>query len=309
VVDRPGREAVEGRLFNLEARFAGSRVWLGPGWAFLCGAVASGGLRIDWRTLISLLLGLVLVDSLLGSAWSTVASRRWESTARKRGNPGARRLPMAVPYTSPGSVSYRFFGFLGRRIAHWRSTVWPQHGAALVSLLFGSCCALVVAAVLGPGALILTGFALALAAVRLVASPLRQGLDLALGSTVLGGVAWLIGYVGFGDFVWLSVAPESAARPLVWAAMYAAAFHGYQLLGVGDLVRGGRLVVLAQIAAIVVLIVVKQPILAAGVGLLLLPQMLLQPSLLKSGDGLWYMRRVQVFALSAMMVAAVAAAT
>ena len=52
----------------------------------------------------------------------------------------------------------------------------------------------------------------------------------------------------------------------------------------------------------------KQPIMAGVVALLLLPQMLLQPALLSTRDGLWYLGRVQAFTMAAMMATAVAAA-
>jgi len=65
---------------------------------------------------------------------------------------------------------------------------------------------------------------------------------------------------------------------------------------------------LAQVATVALLVFWKQPILAGVVTLLLLPQMLLQPALVRTGDGLWYLRRVQAFTMGAMMATAVAAA-
>ena len=179
----------------------------------------------------------------------------------------------------------------------------------MLSLAFGCVAAVVVAAALGVVPLLLTGLALVLAALRFAVSPSREGVHLAMRSVFSAGLAWLIGYTTFWDVGALGADRAVLARPLIWAAVYAMVFHGYQWLSRGELVRGARAASFAQMAAVAVLIIVKQPILAGVVALLLLPQMLLQPSLLETGDGPRYMRSVQVFTLAAMMVTAVAAVT
>lgn len=307
-MEKPGSESIQGRLLNLEASFARSQIWLGPGWALLCGAVASAGLDIGWHTAISLLLAFLLVDSLLGTVWSVVSSDPGILAVGGGGNPGQRSSLSAPPYTLPGSLGYRFFGFLSENLSRWRSSLWSQTGSALLGLIFGSLFALVLAAVLGVGPFLLTVIALVIAALCFVVSRSQEVIRLALASSFLAGLSWLIGYATFGDLSSLSIEKSLLGKPLIWAALYAAAFHAYQLLGTGRLASGAALLNLAQIGAASVLVFVKQPILAGAVGLLLLPQLLLQPSLLSAGDGLWYLRRVQVFTMAAMIVTAVAAA-
>jgi len=307
-VEKPGSESIQGRLLNLEARSAGSQIWLGPGWALLCGAVASAGLDMGWRTLISLLLAILLVDSLLGTVWSVVTADRRTLVAAEGGNRGQNTRLSALPYTVPGSFSYRFFDFLRGRVSRWRDTLSSEADSSLRSLAFSSLFALVVAALLGEGPLLLTGVALVIAASRFALARSQEVVRLALGSCFLAGLAWLMGYAAFCDVASLSSDKSLLAEPLLWAAIYAAAFHAYQLLSSAGLAKGAALLNLAQIAAATVLVVLKQPILAGVVGLLLLPQMLLQPSLLKTGDRLWYLRRVQVFTIAAMMVMAAGAA-
>jgi hypothetical protein len=307
-VERPGSAPVQGRLLNLEVQSARSRVWLGPGWAFLCGAVASAALDVSWHTLISLLLGLLLVDSLLGTVWSLITSDRWASVAREEANPGQKTRPSALPYTLPGSLGYRSFELLSERVSLWQSTLSSKAGSSLLSLIFSSLFSVVVAALLGEGPLLLTGAALVVVVLYFAFFRSQGATRLALGSCYLAGLVWLIGYATFHEFAALSSDKGVLVVPLLWAAIYAVAFHAYQLLSTGGLARGAALLNLAQIAAAAVLVIVKQPILAGIVGLLLLPQMLLQPSLLSTGDGSWYLRRVQVFTMAAMMATAAAAA-
>jgi hypothetical protein len=307
-VSKRRSDSIQGRLLNLEARSVRSLIWLGPGWALLCGAVASAGLDISWHTLISLLLGLLLVDSLLGTVWSLVTAEGSVLATSGKGNPGQKANLSAPPYTLPGSFGYRFFGFLSERTPSWRSTLSSSVGSPLLSLIFNSLFALVVGALLGEGPLLLTVVALLVAVSFLALYPSQEAMRLALGSFFLAGLAWLMGYTIFYNLATLSSDRSLLGKPLVWAAIYAVAFHAYQLLSKESLTRGATLLDLAQLGGIALLVIVKQPILAGIAGLLLLPQMLLQPPLLSTGDGLWYLRRVQVFTMAAMMVTAVAAA-
>jgi hypothetical protein len=301
-------DSIQGRLLNLEARSVQSRIWLGPGWALLCGAVGSAGLDISWHTLISLLLGLLLVDSLLGTVWSLVMAHGSVLATGGEGNPGEKANFSAPPYTLPGSFGYRFFRLLSERASSWRSALSSAVGSPLLTLVFNSLFALVMGALLGEGPLLLTVLALLVAVSLLALSPSQDATRLALGSFFLAGLAWLMGYAIFHNLAALSSDRSLIGKPLLWASIYAAAFHGYQLVSKESLTKGATLLDLAQLASIALLVIVKQPILAGIAALLLLPQMLLQPSLLSTGDGLWYLRRVQVFTMAAMMVTAVAAA-
>jgi hypothetical protein len=96
------------------------------------------------------------------------------------------------------------------------------------------------------------------------------------------------------------------SQALVWAAAYAMTFHAYRLLGGRRLATGSTLLAAAHLSAVIVLVVVREPILAGGVALLLLPQLMLQPALLGAGEGVWYLRRVQIFTMLATMVTAMA---
>jgi hypothetical protein len=102
--------------------------------------------------------------------------------------------------------------------------------------------------------------------------------------------------------------PGVMVEALVMAAIYALAFHSYQLLSRESLSSGAALLNLTHVTAAAMLIILKQPILAGAVALLLLPQVLLQPALLMTRDGFGYSRRMQAPTMAAMMVTALATA-
>jgi hypothetical protein len=57
-----------GRWLALELRPTRPLTWLGPGWAVLCGAVASGGVQPRGQLLLLLIFSILVGDVLLG-AW------------------------------------------------------------------------------------------------------------------------------------------------------------------------------------------------------------------------------------------------
>ncbi|HUW96108.1 MAG TPA: hypothetical protein VMW58_09995, partial [Anaerolineae bacterium] len=288
---------VEGRVFTLDVKDTGSSVWLGPAWAVLCGAVASGGLALDWRSLVSLLLAVILTDAVLGSVWRLASGGRRPWLRKAIGKPGGRL---------PGSRARRLLAYLRGRPGHWRAAVWPRAGTSMLGLGFLLLLALAIAAALGGAALLLTIGALGVATWRQALISREGSLSAALGSCYLAGLPWLIGWAAFGSFEWARSELIPLAQALGWAAAYALTFHAYRMLGGQRLSTGANLLVAAHVAVVALLIVARQPILAGCVALLLLTQLMLQPALLKLGEGAWYLRRVQVFTMLAMMVAAVA---
>jgi hypothetical protein len=288
---------VEGRVFTLNAKDTGSSMWLGPAWAVLCGAVASGGLSFDGRSLVSLLLAVLLADAVLGSVWGLASGGRKPWLRGAIGKPSGR---------APGSRARRILAYLKGRPGHWRGAVWPRAGTSMLGLGFLLLLALAMAATLGGATLLLTATALGVATWRQALIPREGALSAALESCCLAGLPWVIGWSAFSGLGWARSELLPLAQALVWAAAYALTFYAYRLLGRERLSRGANLLVVAHVAVVAMLVVTRQPILAGGVALLLLAQMLLQPTLLEVGEGVWYMRRVQAFTMLAMMVAAVA---
>jgi hypothetical protein len=297
----------EGGLLALEVKSLGNRMWLGPTWAVVCGAVASGGLEIGWRAPLVVLLAIVLADAVLGSVWTLATSAgRWRLPKTRRGNPGGEAATPTLPYTLPGSAGGRFSSFVGHALHRWRYVIWPRVGTSIAGMGFLSLVALLMGAFLGIGPFVVTAIAVGIAGAGLVDARSGGTRGVGLASCVLAGLPWLIGYTALGGSAVVEQGLVSSLRFLLWPALYATTWYAYRLLGEEQSQRGAVLLGLAQVVVVALLVAVREPIMAGAVALFLLPQLLLQPALLREDDGLWYLRHSQVFAMCAMMAMAVA---
>ena len=126
---------VLGPLMKLEVRMTRPLTWLGPAWAALCGALASGWLTLSGQNLLFLLIVLFLADALWGTLWHLIADRDWLVSSVNQ-HPQAQEASLTVlPYTAPGSPSHRISNRLGRKLAWWRAVFWPRQGSAFVGLV------------------------------------------------------------------------------------------------------------------------------------------------------------------------------
>jgi hypothetical protein len=293
---------VESVLLGLGAWWAKPRIWLGPAWAVLCGSLGSGRLGFNGRTVLVLLLSLFLGDPLLGTIWreaSIIASPSNPTSLSERSK--VRLSP--PPYTLPGSLADRLFRWVEERLSWW-SSVWPRVEAPLAGLAFALPLAFVLAILLGRSVLLLTAVALILVAwesLRLYGGRKPSHL---LRACYAGGMAWLMGYLAFRPLIG-QVAIQRDGEAFLWALICTGLLYAVQTIDKGGRAKGMRVLNLVQIFGVAVLVLTKEPILAGVAGLLLLPQMLLQP-ILKRRD--WYLRRTQLFAMIGMMVGALAVA-
>lgn len=296
-LDERGRESV---LLGLGAWWARPRIWLGPAWAVLCGSLASGRLGFNGRTVLVLLLSLFLGDPLLGTIWreASIIASPSNSTSLSEGSKVTLSSP---PYTLPGSLADRLFRWGEERLTWW-SSVWPRFEAPLAGLAFVLPLAFVLAILLGQGVVMLIAVALvAWESLRLQAGRKPSRL---LRACYAGGLAWLVGYLAFKPLI-PPVAIQRYAEAILWALIYTGVLYGLQSVDKGGRARGVRVLNLTQIFGVAVLVLSKEPILAGVAGLLLLPQMLLQP-VFKRGSA--YLRRAQFWAMMGMMVGALAVA-
>lgn len=295
-----------GNVLDFRVRLTGSAVWVGPAWAVACGAVASGALTKDWHSLVLLLVAVVLADPILGTAWSLASSAGVASPRSGQDNPSPRHRVPSLPYTLPGSLAGRLGELVAERVSRWRVWAGERSGESLLGLGFAAIAAVLLAAQLGVVPALLVAVALAAVFGRLALGHALGVLESILATVVLAGIPWLLGYAVFarpwGQEDWLG----SAGAPLLWAATYALVFGACALIAGQVLVQGARLLTAAHAAGIVLLVLAKEPILAGGVALLFLPQVMLQPLMLRLSDGRWYLRRAQVFTLLAMLALAMA---
>ncbi len=284
------------RLINLQVRFAQPLTWFGPVWAALCGALASGGMAFDVTHALSLLLALFLIDPALGTIWELVLNTDWSSPFRKPA-PVEKLTLSILPYTAPNSPSQRLFHWAGRVMIWWRMAFWPHIGPALFNLVLVTGLALILATFLGRWVFFLMLVALFLIALAFPLSR-RQGAEpLWIKAFFEMGLAWGIGHIVFEPIAWPT---------LLLGALYTGVYWAYLALQQN---RGEAIMVcfnISQMAIVSLLIVLKQPLAAGIVGLLMLPQLSLQPFLREGGTGHWYLRRTQPFLMVSTLIAALA---
>jgi len=287
---------VLGPLMKLEVRVSRPLTWLSPAWAALCGAVASGWLTFSGQNLLFLLIALFLADALWGTLWHLIAERDWVASSNWCPQVQEASL-LALPYTAPGSPSHRVFSRLGRKLDWWRAVLWPRHGPAFVGLVAALPLTLILAIILGQRVIILTVAALALMVLALLRTRRHSAPPLSLQAILEMGLAWLAGHTAFGSLTWWS---------FLLAILYTVAYHSCLKLAK----NGGKpsliLLKASQAAVVALLICLRQPVVAGVVGLLLLPQMLLQPFLDQGQVELWYLRRTRPFLMAGMLLAALA---
>jgi len=270
--------------------------WLGPAWAALCGAVASGWLTLSGQNLLVLLIALFLADALWGTLWHLLAERDWFVSSNWRSQAQEASLT-ALPYTAPGSPSHRIFSRLGQKLAWWRAVFWPRQGSALLGLAVALPLTLVLAVIVGRRVIILTTAALAIMVLALLRTRRHSVPPLSLRAILEMGLAWLAGHTAFAPLT---------LRSFLLATLYTVAYHNCLKLATNSGKRSLTLLKVSQAAVIALLVFLKQPVVAGVVGLLLLPQMLLQPFLNQGEVELWYLRRTRPFLMAGMLLAALA---
>jgi hypothetical protein len=308
-----------GSLFHLEVRWGRSATWVGPAWAVLCGSLASGRSELSLEGVILFLLAVFLADVLLGTIWAQamdLASANPASGEGMASKTSSKRRPVrlpSLPYSLPGSLGQRFLDWMANRTVWWRDSVWPRHHVALAGLSLAVPLSIALAVFFGRGTMLLLLVAWALVTLGSLGmarrSPRLKGRALSLGLLALysGGMAWLMGYEAFRGFAQFRGAPVSGLKyeAILWALIYAAVFYAYRIIEAGALRRGARILFLSQIVGVALLIVLKEPIVAGAVALLLLPQMLLETATEGRGS-LWYLRHVQLFTMAAVLLGALA---
>jgi hypothetical protein len=241
-----------------------------------------------------LLIALFLADALWGTLWHLIAETDWFASSNS--SPQALEDGLtALPYTAPGSPSHRVFSRLGWRLAWWQAVFWPWLGSALLGLVVVLPLTLILAIILGQRAIILTAAALAIMVLALLRARRHSALPLSLRAILEMGLAWLAGHTAFEPLTLWS---------FVLAILYTVAYHSCLKLATNSGRHALIPLKLSQATVIAVLIFLRQPVVAGVVGLLLLPQMLLQPFLGQGQVELWYLRRTTPFLMAGMLLAA-----
>lgn len=323
------------RWTDLRLRPVAPFTWLGPALSCLCGALAVRGPHFDWP----LLLALLLADPLWGGVWTLIVSRNWFVIRGASCGDKGFRLP-ALPYTTPDSPSARLMRWLDHGLDWIITVLWPWLGSSILSVVVVYVLALCVAMILGPAALALTLLALALAMLQWLFRTLGSGRRAPGERAVLTAfyavaLPWMLGLAAHdalrpalyqwnallarltatGEWRWpqpgelvpvLSYVPWAA---LFVALLYTEAYRWCLRLHEGERALGLAALALdtVQVLVVTLLVALGQPLFAGVVGLLILPQILLQPFLVWEGRRAWYLRHAQPFLVAGMIVTAIGA--
>ena len=283
----PARPAL-GRLITLDLRPTRPLTLLGPAWAALCGAIASGGL--DWRgqSLLVLVLSILLCDALLG-AWRALWLHADWRVALPR-NLASARVWLILPDDTPAAFFPRAWRALTRRIAFARNVVWPLIDSEIIGMVIAGILAVCIAAMLSPAALALTVVAMALALVEGEVSGER---GMSLCALYEMALPWLIAQSAFGYFSGLS---------LFFVLLFTLTYRALLGLTGARQERWLRWNNAPQLAIVLVLFASNTPAGAGVVALGLLAQVLWQTRFQMDRAGRAYAQRVQSYVLVAMLV-------
>lgn len=277
-----------GRLVALDFRPVRPLTMLGPAWAALCGAIASGALVWSSQSLLNVILLLLLCDALLGAWRALWLEADWRSTLPH--NLSRAQIWLALPDDVSDSFFARASRFVSRRIKFVRTVIWPLMDSEMIGMLIAGLVALCIAVVLGWAAVLLTGAALILV---LIEGQLEPRFGTILRAIFEITLPWLIAQSAFGYFSWLS---------LVFALLFTIVYLA--LLDLSSTRKERRIMVsnLTQLVVVLLLVAMNAPAGAGIVALGLLAQVLWQTRFRLDRDGRTYAQRVQSYVLIAMLV-------
>jgi hypothetical protein len=228
-----GVPPLPGRALHLRLQPARRLMWVGAGWAALCGAIAAGipALTVGW--VVRLLITVVLADTVLGAAWAALLPDQQspKETARPNGGSAASAVSLAPRAVKPVhlnataradeafeaegtsfsatfvapvdrlmSGAERLYAGPARSIMRWRSAIATAYASRLreASLAYGL--ALLVALWLGPTVAVFVALGLVFPLVvwfALGGYPLRAGWTRALLEI---GLPWAVGMAAFSPY-------------------------------------------------------------------------------------------------------------
>jgi len=244
--------------------------------ALLAGVLAAGGAGAG-EAWLAVLIALVLTQVAWSMIWYGLAEVPWReplSAWRSWPHDPSQRPTRTLPYTQPGSAAAKT-GEIGGQLQAWASVqFWPRYGATILGLLGAILVSLVLGLVLGVAPTLLTLSAIILAQVALFASrgsgqpaPLLAGLmwvsaPMMLGASLFGSLGW--------DTIWAALGLGIAYAGITNASVTDAGVMARPTARWYWLIGGGLVLAL--------LVMTRRPLGAFAVALLMLPQVLLQPS-------------------------------
>ncbi len=279
-----------GRLIALDVRPTRSLTLLGPAWAAICGAIASGGLTLRWQTLLTLILIVMLCDAFLGAWRALWLQSDWRPALGHTLASSSRWLH------APGDSSRFVLARWSSRVSRWtrylREIIWPIIESEMIGMIIAAILALSAAVVLGTQTFLLTAFAMILSLIEgQIGTPRGAGLR----ATSEIALPFHIAQSAFGFFSWSS---------LVFSILFTLVYRSLLGLATTRQMNWIRWSNFAQLGVVWLLLLRNSPIGGGLVAMGLLAQVLWQARLLYDRDGNGYARRVQSYILVAMLIVA-----
>jgi len=275
-----------GQLLRFEIPVRSRTLWLSPVWAVLCGLVASSAFVWTGRDVLIAALAVVIADGAWATQWWGLVETDWRQLFANWNTILVERSTSSLALR--GSPADRSQRTLARLRAWWQAGGREQGGTPLFSAFAALALGVLLSAVIGGQALALTLAAFAVTQIALILRLHGRAINWLYGFVAIG-FPWLLGHVVFGEITWLS-----ALVALIFSLAYAAML---------DLAQGAsatRWWLLTQLALVMVLIVLQQPIAVVALISLLVAQTLLATAL----HSLDFARSAQWWLMLAMLVVA-----
>lgn len=277
-----------GQWLRLEAGLRSSGLWLGPVWAVASGIIASGRFTWNARGLLLAALTFFLVDGIWATLWACLVETDWAAIIA--------RWNISPPPLRASAVA-RWQANAAGRLAHfshwWTTELWPVAGNAIINSLVLLVLGAVISAVLGWQTLALSAAALAIIQTALVVNRASGRPVPLLKAALEVGLGWLAGQVAFG--------PATLLSALMAAAFALAYAGGLELVEQRDGLARWRW---PQLVAMLILLIVRQPLAACMLMLAVFAQLLLEPALERGRSGVWFIRSSQAWLIAAMLITA-----
>lgn len=192
--------------------------WALPLWASFCGSIAARTWPLSPQEVLRLLLALLLMGIGWGRFWRALARTDWATPLKRWRAWSVAERQFVLPYARPGSPADSLARWLGQLTLWGRLVFLPAAGHALKEALVGAGTALILAAALGEGMVVLTLGGIALAQIALLQSGGKGNVGPGWHAWMGVGFPWLAGH--------LALAPLSLPS-FVLAGAFSCAAYGW----------------------------------------------------------------------------------
>jgi hypothetical protein len=284
-----------GGLVHVQVRLTRLNKWVGPLCAVVCGAIVAIGFTRDTDAWLRLALLVLLVDGGWGTLWEALSGTDW-STPIEQWHAWNEELPItALPYTRFGAPGDRVMRWVGQFRLWWQSALWPSTGSAISSVVVAIPLIALLSIILGPRLMTLSIAAAAMMQLGLIWEGGRGNVIPEWDAMLAIALPWLAGQAAYG-----TVTMPSAGMAVCLAMAYGSAWRVKNPWGLA-------FHVFAQLMPLVLLILLPQPIAAAGYAVLLVPQFILLPWTKEQRLAGWYVSHSRWWLFATMILTAVAA--